>query len=148
VDVLIVGAGPSGLVLADVLARYGVPVRIVDRKPGPVPQSRAAIVHVRTLELLDRLGLRERAMARGVPVPEVRLHQRGRPAGGFPLPAGGATPPVLTQDQTERLLVDGLAELGGRVEWNTELVALDGPAGYTARPRASRSPAGTTNLRC
>jgi 2-polyprenyl-6-methoxyphenol hydroxylase-like FAD-dependent oxidoreductase len=139
VDVLIVGAGPSGLVLANVLSRYGVPFRIVDRKPGPVPQSRAAIVHVRTLELLDRLGLKERAVARGVPVPAVELYQRGRPAGGFPLSVdGAATPLVLTQDETERLLVDGLAELGGRVEWNTELVALDGDAAVIRGPSGAR----------
>jgi 2-polyprenyl-6-methoxyphenol hydroxylase-like FAD-dependent oxidoreductase len=65
-EVLIVGAGPSGLVLANVLAGQGVDFTIVDRKPGPVRQSRAAIIHVRTLELLDRLGLAAPAIARGV----------------------------------------------------------------------------------
>jgi len=139
VDVLIVGAGPSGLVLANVLAWYGVSFRIVDRKAGPVPQSRAAIVHTRTLELLDRLGLKERAVARGVPATRVEIFQRGRHAAGFPLSVGGAaTPLVLTQDQTERLLVEGLAERGGRVEWNTELVALDGDAAVIRGPGGPR----------
>jgi 2-polyprenyl-6-methoxyphenol hydroxylase-like FAD-dependent oxidoreductase len=136
---LIVGAGPSGLVLANVLTAFGAPVRIVDRKPGPVPQSRAAIVHIRTLELLDRLGLKDRAVARGVPVSHVEVYQRGRPAARVPLSAAAATaasatPLVLTQDRTEHLLADGLAERGGRVEWNTELVALDGTAAVLRGP--------------
>jgi 2-polyprenyl-6-methoxyphenol hydroxylase-like FAD-dependent oxidoreductase len=135
VGILIVGAGPSGLVLANVLAWYDVPFRIVDRKPGPVPQSRAAIVHIRTLELFDRLGLKERALARGVPATRVEVYQRGRQAAGFPLSADdAATPLVLTQDQTERLLVEGLAERGGQVEWNTELVDLGGNAAVIRGP--------------
>jgi 2-polyprenyl-6-methoxyphenol hydroxylase-like FAD-dependent oxidoreductase len=125
--------------LANVLARFGVPFRIVDRKSGPVPQSRAAIVHIRTVELLDRLGLKERALARGVPATRVEVYQRGRHAVGFPLSADStATPLVLTQDQTERLLVEGLAERGGRVEWNTELVALDGDAAVIREPGGGR----------
>ena len=125
---LVVGAGPSGLALANVLAAYRVPVRIVDRKPGPVPESRAAIVHIRTLELLDRIGVRERARTLGVPAARVEVYQRGRPATAFPLSveANAAAPLVLPQDQTERLLIDALAQRGVEVDWNTELVALDG----------------------
>jgi 2-polyprenyl-6-methoxyphenol hydroxylase-like FAD-dependent oxidoreductase len=130
-DVLIVGAGPAGLVLAAVLADHGVDFRIVDRKSGPVEQSRAAIVHVRTLELLDRLGVADRAVTRGVKTTRVEIYQRGRPAGAFPLAGQGAdarTPfPYalgLEQDRTERLLVERLAEHGRRVEWNSELRAL------------------------
>lgn len=63
-DVFIAGAGPAGLVLAAVLTEHGVDCRVVDRKSGPTNQSRAAIVHVRTLELLDRLGLAGRAALR------------------------------------------------------------------------------------
>jgi 2-polyprenyl-6-methoxyphenol hydroxylase-like FAD-dependent oxidoreductase len=139
-DVLIVGAGPAGLVLAAVLADHGVDFRIVDRKPGPVEQSRAAIVHVRTLELLDRLGVADRAVARGVKTTRVEIYSRGRPVGAFPLAGQGSealTPfPYalgLEQDRTERLLVERLAEHGRRVEWSTELVAL---ADTPARARA------------
>lgn len=138
--VLIVGAGPAGLVLAAVLADHGVDFRIVDRKSGPVEQSRAAIVHVRTLELLDRLGVADRAVARGVKTTRVEIYQRGRQAGAFPLAGRGSealTPfPFalgLEQDRTERLLVERLAEHDLQVEWNTELVALDdAPAGAHA----------------
>ena len=84
---LIVGAGPAGLVMAAVLAAYGVPFRIVDRKSGPVDESRAAIVHVRTLELLDRLGLADRAVSLGVPTTAVEIFQGGRPLGRCRWPA-------------------------------------------------------------
>ena len=142
-DVLIVGAGPAGLVLAAVLADRGVEFRIVDRKSGPVEQSRAAIVHVRPLELLDRLGLADRAVAQGIKTTRVEIYQRGRRAGEFPLAGRGSaalTPfPYalgLEQDRTEQLLVDWLAEHGRPVEWDTELVALtDTPHGPRAMLR-------------
>jgi len=132
-DVLIVGAGPAGLALAAVLADQGVDFRIVDRKAGPVAESRAAIVHVRTLELLHRLGLAERAVARGVKMTRVEICERGRLAGGFPLAGPGSSTLFpyalgLEQDRTEQLLVESLAERGHSVEWNTELVTLTGTA--------------------
>lgn len=133
-DVLIVGAGPSGLALANVLAANGVDFRLVDRKAGPVEQSRAALVHVRTLELLDRLDLAERAVRRGIRTSRIQLCQHGRLAGEFELAGSGAeglTPfPFalgLEQHRTEQLLVEGLTERGGRVEWQTEVVDVSYP---------------------
>ena len=131
-DVLVVGAGPAGLVAATVLAARGVAVRIIDRGAGPVEQSRAAIVHVRTLESLDRLGIADRAVARGVPTTRVEIVERGRPVGGFPLAGRGAEADTafpfalgLEQDRTELLLLERLGELGAHVEWGTELTGLD-----------------------
>jgi 2-polyprenyl-6-methoxyphenol hydroxylase-like FAD-dependent oxidoreductase len=125
-DTLIVGAGPAGLVLAAVLADHGVDFRIIDRKSGPVEQSRAAIVHVRTLELLDRLGLADRAVAQGVETTRVQIYQRGRKAGQFALAGRGSEALTrfpfalgLPQDSLETLLVEWLAERGRQVEWNT-----------------------------
>ena len=134
-DVVIVGAGPSGLTLANVLADHGVDFRIVDRKSGPVQQSRAMIIHVRTLELLHRLGLAHRAVAQGVKTTHVEIYERGRKAAEFPLAGSGPEartpfPYALTlgQHATEQLLVQRMTEHGRRVEWDTELLTLAGDA--------------------
>jgi 2-polyprenyl-6-methoxyphenol hydroxylase-like FAD-dependent oxidoreductase len=128
-DVLIVGAGPSGLVLANVLAAHGVDFRIVDSKSGPVAESRAAIVHVRTLELLERIGLAERAVTRGMPTTRIEICERGRRTAVLSLAGTKAHSPfpyalALEQDRTEHLLVEGLGEHSRKVDWETELVAL------------------------
>src|SRR4051812_47242651 len=60
-EVLIVGAGPTGLMLGTWLNRSGVRVRIVDSKAGPTPETRAIAVQARTLEFYDQLGLGEQA---------------------------------------------------------------------------------------
>jgi NADPH-dependent 2,4-dienoyl-CoA reductase/sulfur reductase-like enzyme len=64
-DVLIVGAGPTGLMLANQLAWRGVSVTIIDRHSGPAQQSRAMAVHARTLEIYSKLGIAEKAIALG-----------------------------------------------------------------------------------
>jgi 2-polyprenyl-6-methoxyphenol hydroxylase-like FAD-dependent oxidoreductase len=89
-DVLIIGAGPAGLIVAALLAEHGVDFQILDSKSGPVDQSRAALVHVRTLELLDRLGLADEAVARGVKTTPVEIYEQGRRAASFPLAGRGA----------------------------------------------------------
>jgi 2-polyprenyl-6-methoxyphenol hydroxylase-like FAD-dependent oxidoreductase len=130
-DVLINGAGPAGLIVAALLAEYGVDFQILDSKPGPVEQSRAALVHVRTLELLDRLGLADEAVARGVKTTTVEIYEQGRRAAFFPLAGRGAEAATpypfalgLAQDQTEQLLVEHLARRGHIVSWRTKLIGL------------------------
>src|SRR5450755_4813198 len=79
-DVLIVGAGPTGLVLALWLTKLGVKVRIIDRTAEPGTTSRALAVQARTLELYRQLDLAETVVTRGHKVPAVNLWVTGKPA--------------------------------------------------------------------
>ncbi|CAM3272012.1 FAD-binding domain-containing protein [Deinococcus saxicola] len=134
-QVLIAGAGPTGLLLGLWLTRLGVRVRIVDSKPGPTTESRAIAVQARTLEFYDQLGLGREALERGRHATGLRLWTRGRARAGVDLRGAGAeltSHPdifILTQDQNEALLLAHLTALGGAVEWQTELVNLKQDAG-------------------
>jgi 2-polyprenyl-6-methoxyphenol hydroxylase-like FAD-dependent oxidoreductase len=147
-EVLVVGAGPTGLTLANVLADGGVDVRLVDGRPGPVDESRAAIVHVRTLEAWQQLGVADTAIARGSPVREVSVHVAGRPLMRFPLTVAASSPEcgsfdhalALPQHETERILVTALERRDGRVAWRTRLVGLEQHADGVAA--AIRDPTG------
>lgn len=76
--VLIVGAGPTGLVAAIQLARYGVPLRIIDKEVRRSDKSRALAVHARTLEILDRVGLADELIRRGTRAQKGNIHVNGR----------------------------------------------------------------------
>src|SRR6059058_644722 len=78
-EVLVVGAGPTGLVLALWLKRLGVDVRIIDKIAEPGTTSRALAVHARTLELYDQLDLAQVVLERGHKVPAIRLWVKGEP---------------------------------------------------------------------
>ena len=127
-SVLIVGAGPTGLVLAIWLTKQGVAVRIVDKTKGPGTTSRALAVHARTLELYEQLDLAAPVVAKGYTVPGVRLWLQGREAARVPFEevASDLTPfgflHIFPQDEHERLLVDKLRELGVEVERETEFL--------------------------
>ena len=130
-NVLVVGAGPTGLMLANQLARRGVQTIIIDRHSGPAQQSRAMAVHARTLEIFSKLGVVDRAIQRGKPGTGINFWARGRHSARIPLEDIGrnisAFPYVLMlgQDETEIILGDKLRESGIAVQWNTELIALD-----------------------
>src|SRR5690348_7320985 len=83
--VLIVGAGPTGLVLALWLARLGVPVRIIDKTAEPGTTSRALAVQARTLELYHQLGLDEAVIHGGVQITNVNFWVKGRRRAVLPL---------------------------------------------------------------
>src|SRR5437588_8877930 len=129
-DVLVVGAGPTGLMLANQLVRRGVRVRIIDRHAGPARESRALGVQARTLEIYAHLGLAERAVALGQRADGAALWAPGRRAARIPLgDIGRDLSPypfllVLGQDDNERLLGDALRAQGMKIQWNTELVGL------------------------
>jgi 2-polyprenyl-6-methoxyphenol hydroxylase-like FAD-dependent oxidoreductase len=77
-DVLIVGAGPTGLMLANQLGRLGIRPTIIDRHSGPAQQTRAMAVQARTLEIYRKLGIAERALALGRPGNGSNMWSRGR----------------------------------------------------------------------
>ena len=79
-SVLIIGAGPAGLTAANVLACSGVNVRILDKKAGPTDQTRALVMHAKTLELFDKLGLADQAVADGRRLNSAQLLSRGKRA--------------------------------------------------------------------
>lgn len=130
-DVLIVGAGPTGLVLALWLKRQGVAVRIVDKSSGPGEASRAMAVQARTLELYRQLDLAEPVIEAGYKTPAMNMWARGRHRARIPLGDAGrevsAYPFVLIypQDRHERLLVQQLQSLGVDVERQTELLSFE-----------------------
>src|SRR5277367_1539747 len=124
--VLIVGAGPTGLVLALWLARLGIPLRIIDKTSEPGTTSRALAVQARTLEFYSQLGFADSVVAHGRRTIGVSLWVAGKRAAHavFGEIGEGLSPfpyaLVFPQDEHERLLVDELSKLGTQVERQTE----------------------------
>ena len=143
-DVLIVGAGPTGLVLALWLTKLGVRVRIVDRTEAPGTTSRALAVQARTLELYRQLDLADAVVERGHKVPAVNLWTRGERAARLAFEHIGerltrfAFLETFPQDEHERLLIERLQQLGVAVERRTELTGFaDEGESITARLRTA-----------
>ena len=130
-DVLIIGAGPTGLLLALWLTRLGVTVRIVDKTAEPGSTSRALVLHARTLELYSQIGLAEAIVERGRKMIAVNLWVAGKRAAHAVLGEMGAgLSPfpyalIFPQDEHERLLIDRLADAGVYVERETELLGFE-----------------------
>ena len=134
-EVLIVGAGPTGLVLALWLGHLGVRVRIIDKTAGPGTTSRAVAVQARTLELYDQIGLAKMVVDRGLKVESGSIWVAGKRLSCFSfgeLGTGLSPFPfalVFPQDEHESLLIDRLAELGIAVERGTALAGFEEVAG-------------------
>lgn len=130
-DVIVVGAGPTGLMTACELARRGVRVEVLDAASGPFPGSRGKGVQPRTLELLDRLGLAGRMVSLGrfrLPLRRWSVGEDGEPvatdhdvhAGREPTPDSPyARPLMIPQWRTEQVLREHLSGLGVEVRWDT-----------------------------
>jgi 2-polyprenyl-6-methoxyphenol hydroxylase-like FAD-dependent oxidoreductase len=126
-QVLVVGAGPTGLALAAELLARGISVRIIDKGDGVARQSRAIGIQARTLEALDMMGLAERFIEHGQVVRQLNFYSEGRRLVGLEFARCGSRFGFLLdlpQDQTERLLRARITELGGAVENGTELASL------------------------
>src|SRR5690349_9971698 len=129
-DVLISGAGPTGLMLANQLARRGVRPIIIDRHSGPAQQTRAMAVQARTLEIYSKMGIIEQALALGARATGANMWANGRWTARIPLgDIGRSMSPfpfvlMLGQDDNEKIMGAKLHEHGLDVQWNTELIAL------------------------
>src|ERR1700730_3715493 len=134
-DVVIVGAGPTGLVLALWLTRLGVRVRNVDRTAEPGAKTRAPAVKARTLELYSQIGLVDAVVERGRKVLAANLWVTGNKVARavFGEMGAGLSPfpfaQIFPQDEHERLLIERLAAAGVEVERRTELLDFEDAAG-------------------
>jgi len=131
--VLIIGAGPAGLALAAELERRGVHPVLVDRQLAGANTSRAAVVHARTLEVLEPLGVTAELLAQGVKVPIFRVRDRDHELINIDfshLPSAYPFTLMCPQDRTERALLTRLEAMGGVVERPTELLRFDPSADH------------------
>jgi 2-polyprenyl-6-methoxyphenol hydroxylase-like FAD-dependent oxidoreductase len=121
--VLIVGAGPCGLMAACELRRRGVTATVVDSASGAGAGSRAILLWPPSLELYSSLGIRAEAEKHGVAIKALAFHLG--PGKTLRLPLSPLTAPlILPQQDTNRLLEDELRRLGGTVEWGVEVTAI------------------------
>src|SRR4030095_1828437 len=142
IDVLVVGAGPTGLALAAQLKRFGARFRIIDRAQDRAHEARALGVQARTLEILHQLGLGDSLVALGNKSAQVTIHVHGRPVATASLSDFAANdtryPYILfvSQAETERLLLEHLTVRGVRVERGVEFVgSQDDASGVSCQVR-------------
>jgi 2-polyprenyl-6-methoxyphenol hydroxylase-like FAD-dependent oxidoreductase len=126
-DVIVVGAGPVGLVAGCELARRGLRVRVIDKLTQPTDQSRAVAVHARSLDMFDRMGLVDELVSTGIKAIAMQLYAGHSRL--FRVPLGGvdsAFPFTLNtaQTETERVLGERLQSLGVTLERGVDLVSL------------------------
>jgi 2-polyprenyl-6-methoxyphenol hydroxylase-like FAD-dependent oxidoreductase len=154
-DVLIVGAGPTGLLLANELARHGVTPRIIDRAPEPATTSRALVVQPRTLEIFDDLGVADQAIAAGTSASELTITFADKTidvdfAGQLTGPQNHTAypaPRTLSQHDTERILTDLLATHGVKVDRGIALTDLT-QDGDTVTAALRHGNGSTESVRC
>ena len=120
IDVLVVGAGPSGLTLASELRRHGASCRVIEQLTEAVTYSKAAVVHARTMEVFDAMGVAEPILARSRTLHGSSMYAGGKRVvhvsfdGIIPSPYPHAY--GISQHDTETVLTAHLARLGGTLE--------------------------------
>src|SRR2546427_487867 len=137
-DVLIVGGGPTGLMLANQLGRRGIRAMIVDRHSRPAQQTRAMAVHIGAVAAAAQLGIAERALELGRRGNGANMWAEGKWAARIPLgDIGKSISPfpfvlMLGQDDNERIMGDHLRNWGMAVQWNTELTGINQEPGHVS----------------
>src|SRR5919107_567408 len=129
-DVLVAGAGPTDLMLANWLVKLGVDVIVADGKPGPTRESRALVLQARSIEIYDQLGISDEVLTAANRALALAPGFGARVFGRIPLGPGGAggTPypwiEVLEQSRNEEILYANLRRLGGAVRWKAPVDEL------------------------
>src|SRR6478672_5991095 len=144
-DVVIVGAGPTGLSLAAQLLRFGVDFILIEKNHQTTHLSKAVVVQARSLEIFRELNLDEKAIAQGRTAMAFNMYYNGRKRARLDLSGLGAGmspfPYVLSleQSKTEKLLVDHLSANGKSIFWNCEFShfteSADGITVYYKNPQ-------------
>jgi 2-polyprenyl-6-methoxyphenol hydroxylase-like FAD-dependent oxidoreductase len=149
-EILIVGAGPTGLALAAELAGHGINPLIVDRQPAGANTSRACVVHARTMEVLEPLGVTRDLLAQGLKVPIFRIRDRDRPlitidfaeiASAYPFTL------MIPQNRVEQCLLGHLQSLGGCVVRPCQLLRCKASASHVEAEVCSEEAAKTIKAR-
>jgi 2-polyprenyl-6-methoxyphenol hydroxylase-like FAD-dependent oxidoreductase len=130
-EVLIVGAGPTGLMLACQLAVRNVPFRIIEANKDHTTQSRAIVIHAASMEIFSQMGIAANFLQLGKPVKAINFIVKGKIITNIPLFSEFGKDLTefpfflaLEQSKTEQLLLDFLEKHGHRVEWDTALISL------------------------
>ncbi|HVY25370.1 MAG TPA: FAD-dependent monooxygenase [Polyangiaceae bacterium] len=132
-SILVVGAGPAGLVAAVTLRERGVAVRIIDEQASDEKRTYPVIIHPRSSRILDTLGVVAPLEWRGHTITRLAVYTEGQRRAVLQMPAAGRTSSgatTLPQDVLRQALLHRLSELGVEVEWKTRLVALEQYAGH------------------
>ncbi|MBX9895005.1 MAG: FAD-dependent oxidoreductase [Nitrosomonas sp.] len=136
-DVLIVGAGPTGLALALSLKKAGIDCIVVERRLDIQNTSRAAVIHAHTLDVLEELGVTRPLIENGLKLTRFCMRDRSQKLLQLnfdKLPTGHPFLLMIPQDRTERILLEALLEAGGAVFWGSAAEAIEQtPEGVTAR---------------
>jgi 4,5-epoxidase len=130
-NVVVVGAGPTGLTLACALRAAGIDVTVVDAAAGPATTSRALGLQPRGVEVLDRLGALADLPDTALRIGQVTVYVEGRRLATLRIEQpmrrlSGSTALLMSQADIEAALRDRLAVLGGSIEWGRAVTAVDG----------------------
>jgi 2-polyprenyl-6-methoxyphenol hydroxylase-like FAD-dependent oxidoreductase len=129
-ELMVIGAGPVGLMMACEASRHGMSVRIIDQSASASIHSKAQIIHARTLEIFEDMGLVGRVLERGIPINSIKIfeHRAKERLANLVIAGNGSHYEGLwsiSQHDTEALLAEALSELGVEVEREVRLQGLE-----------------------
>ena len=126
-DVLVIGGGPTGLMMASELIRYGLNCKVVEKREEATHRSKALAVQPRSMEIFESLGISDRFLNEGLQLSGMNLHCGEDQLGHVDLSLVDSPYPYilsLPQSQTERILGDHFTRLGGKIDRQWEVTDL------------------------